>query len=433
LLQRELDVHLKASRGELVFHLAGAEFADGWVPVAGLREALSRRKLMPLAGVLQAGDGWSSDEFTFASFGEGRCGGCSATAVLREVAVHEAAEALCQTCIDDWELGKELVAGGRILVRSAEGAIDLLGERWGIGEEGDLEIRFIGHAPRTGARPATFEELAERSDGRRYLAYLRIDADRVGLEFDQLAGDPARIWGLSRFLDEAFSAGVGQLVRSRFAGVYPVYGGGDDLFVIGPWDEVLDFAAAWRAEFRERSDNRLTFSAGLALARPREHILTKSEEAARALEEAKKARDSIHAFGETIGWGEFDPVYKGAQQLSKLHEAGQVQSAFLHDLANLHELSKTPDERDRERRRDARWHSRLYYQVHRNLAGEAREFATAALLSPGWLWPRVGFAVRYAMLRRGREDGEAADYVGRRPPPTPALGQGAELKRRTVR
>jgi hypothetical protein len=92
------------------------------------------------------------------------------------VVLQEETEALCQTCIDDPELGKELVAGGRIrLARSAGGPIDLLGEGWGIGREGDLEIRFIGHSPRTGARPATFEELAERSNGRRYLAYLRIE------------------------------------------------------------------------------------------------------------------------------------------------------------------------------------------------------------------------------------------------------------------
>jgi CRISPR-associated protein Csm1 len=225
-------------------------------------------------------------------------------------------------------------------------------------------------------------------------------------------------------LDEAFSVGVGELLRSRFAGVYPVYGGGDDLFVIGPWDEVLDFAAAWRAEFRERSDNRLTFSAGLALGRPREHILTKSEEAARALEEAKITRDSIHTLGETIGWEEFDRAYKGALELSKLHEAGQIRSAFLHDLAYLHQLAKGPGVRLPDKMPDERWHSRLYYQVHRNLMGEAREFASAAFLSPGWLWPQVGFAIRYAMLRRGREDGEATGYVEEAPhlPPPKVRG-----------
>src|SRR5581483_6023321 len=119
---------------------------------------------------------------------------------------------------------------------------------------------------------------------------LRIDADRIGMKFRELLGQPTRVWALSKLLDRAFSSSVSELIASHFQTLYPVYGGGDDLFVIGPWDKVIDFAARFRSLFRELSGDALTFSAGIALAKPRQHILTKSEEAEYALNEHAKAR-----------------------------------------------------------------------------------------------------------------------------------------------
>jgi hypothetical protein len=56
---------------------------------------------------------------------------------------------------------------------------------------------------------------------------------------------------------------------------------------------------------------------------------------------------------------------------------------------------------DRYQHGDERWHSRLSYQIERNLSGQARDFARSAFLAPGHLWQHAGFMVRYAMLRAG--------------------------------
>jgi CRISPR-associated protein Csm1 len=216
------------------------------------------------------------------------------------------------------------------------------------------------------------------------------------LEFRKLSGDPWRTWGLSRLLDDAFSSAVARLLKARFPNLYPVYGRGDDLFVIGPWNDVVDFAAAWRSEFRAISGNNLTFSAGIALAKPRQHILSKSEEAEHALNEhAKGPRDSIHALGATIPWSEFDDVRAGAGQLAAMHAGRQIKSALLHNIIDLH---------DRWQKGDERWHSLLFYQLERNLTGEAKSFVRRAFLSPGHLWKHAGFAVRYAMLHTAGEE-----------------------------
>ena len=223
---------------------------------------------------------------------------------------------------------------------------------------------------------------------------MTIDADRIGEKFRVLAGNPRRTWGLSKLLDTAFSASVSKVMELRFPNS-PVYGGGDDLFVIGPWNDILDFASAWRSEFGTISGHQVTFSAGMALSKPRQHILTKSDEAEHALNEhAKVPRDSIRALGCTIAWAEFPSVLDGARRIAGMHGEGQIRSAFLHDLMELHA---------RRNRGDARWHSLLFYQIERNLTGPAKDFVKTAFLSPGNLWKHADFAVRYAILGSASE------------------------------
>lgn len=390
--QGELDDDLlRTYKGELAFHLAGAEFADGRIPVGGLRDAMARRKQTPLDRALRTAGKWVPERFVF-SGGDAKCAGCGSTAALCDQS-----ERLCQTCVDDSELGKRLLMGGPLrLKQSPHGSLAVLGERWTVSSDGPILVSAVTHTPLEREQLATFKELSGRAGGRQYLGYLRLDADRIGLEFRKLEGDPRRTWGLSKLLDETFSSAVTEKLRTQFANLYPVYGGGDDLFVIGPWNEVLDFAAAWRSEFRKISEDKLTFSAGVALAKPSHHILTKSEESEGALNDhAKIPRDSIHALGSTISWAEFGEVHALANRVTELHSSRQIKSALLHDIAYLHE---------RWQRGDPRWHSLLFYQFERNLTREARRVMADAFLSPGHLWEHAGFIVRYAMLSGGAQE-----------------------------
>ncbi len=352
---------------------------------------------MPFGYALRNGSGWATDRFTFGATDHGKCDGCGCTARLS----HDSgdSEKLCQTCIDDRELGKRLhypVKAYIIDEESQQGLVSLLGERWDISPDGPLTIPAVCYAPVENGELATFEQIASRAPGRPYLAYLRIDADRIGQQFRALAGDPQRTWGLSGLLDGAFSTAVPNLIRASYPSIYPVYTGGDDLFVIGPWNEIFDFAAAWRSKFREISGDRLTLLGRKGANQARQHILTKSDEAADALDEhAKIPRDSIHALGATIPWAKFDEVLKCARQLAEFHAAGQIRGALLHDIIELH---------GRWRKGDARWHSLLFYQVERNMGGDAKTFVRRALLSPGDLWKHADFVVRYAMLRSGERE-----------------------------
>jgi CRISPR-associated protein Csm1 len=384
-LQCRLDNDLLTTyHGELVFHLAGAEFIDGKIPPT-LHQRMHDRNRTPLAGVLQTGEAWASQRFFFSATKHAKCEGCGATARLSDTT-----ENLCETCVDDLELGRGIMQGGATLKSSKNGPIALLGSRWTLSLNGEVRIPLVSHAPVEHGQVATFESLAKRASGRNYLGYLRIDADRIGVQFSNLGGQPRRVWGLSTLLDTAFGVSVVNLIRSTYPNLYPVYGGGDDLFVIGPWNDALDFALAWRSEFSKITGDRLTFSAGIALAKPRQHILSKSEEAEHALNtHAKRLRNSIHALGCTIPWPEFTSVLARAKQLAEFHAKGQVRSAFLYDIIELH---------TRFRKGDERWHPLLFYQVKRNLAGQAKNFIQQVFLSPANLWIHADFVARYAML-----------------------------------
>jgi CRISPR-associated protein Csm1 len=384
-LQSRIDLDfLEGYRGELVFHLAGAEFGDGRIPIAELGKEMARRRQQPLGRALRSDGGWQAEHFVFRATGHGKCEGCGVTATLT-------GEKLCQTCVDDRELGGALLGSGAVsLGRSASGPIRFLEEHWGVSGSGTVRIAALAHAPLEGRRLATFEDLAARAQGRGYLAYLRIDADRIGQEFRDLAGDARRTWGLSTLLDGAFSDSVSSLIQLKFPNLYPVYGGGDDLFAVGPWNDILDFAGRWRAEFGAISGQKLTFSAGVSLARPRQHILAKSEEAEHLLNEcAKSARDSIHALGCTIPWADYDRALACGRDLARLHKDGEIKSALLKNILDL---------RERCVKGDGRWHSLLFYQVERNLKGEAKSFVRNAFLWPGAHWKHADFVVRYAML-----------------------------------
>lgn len=119
-----------------------------------------------------------------------------------------------------------------------------------------------------------------------------------------------------------FCGRVQELLQRIYPSIYPVYGGGDDLYLIGPWDRTLALAVLLREEFqRDVAGGKMTFSAGFALGKPHHHILTKSDEAA-ALEVSKdRGRDRMTALGVTAEWTEC------------MDEAAGFKNRIVHELS----------------------------------------------------------------------------------------------------
>jgi CRISPR-associated protein Csm1 len=251
----------------------------------------------------------------------------------------------------------------------------------------------------------TLEGVASHARGRRWLAYLRVDADRIGEAFMKKTGnDPVRVQALSRLLDGFFSHEVQELVSRDFRSIYPVYGGGDDLFVIGPWDQALAFSLRLEKLFATTTGGEITISAGVSLSRPKQHILSKSEEAEQALRDAKKTRRSIHALGETMTWNEFAEVLPQARQVADWHDQKLLPSAFVQDVLSLHNEW-------RKRKGDwPRYRPVLHYQIERNLGRSAEAVRNwADTLSSPQVWKHAGFIARYVMVASMSSGGEEID------------------------
>lgn len=122
-----------------------------------------------------------------------------------------------------------------------------------------------------------FEDYADHSTGIKRLGILRMDVDNLGMVFIKGLQFPEREkqgWGkvilengeprlkqmasisrmatLSRQLNHFFSGYVpGLLDLDRFDRCQVIYAGGDDLFVIGSWDQLPGLAGTVRDEFRQ--------------------------------------------------------------------------------------------------------------------------------------------------------------------------------------
>lgn len=169
-----------------------------------------------------------------------------------------------------------------------------------------------------------FETLAEKSGGEtgiNRLAVLRADVDNLGAAF--IAGfteenaSLARSATLSRQLSVFFTRYINDICKGRLAPgqqpfsllrakkaasrkVHIVYSGGDDLFIVGAWDDLIELAVDIRRAFRQFTNGKLTFSAGVGFFKPSVPISTMARETGQ-LEDAAKdnapEKDSIALFG----------------------------------------------------------------------------------------------------------------------------------------
>lgn len=174
------------------------------------------------------------------------------------------------------------------------------------------------------------EELAKLAGGTREaagidrLGVLRADVDNLGAAF--MAGFPAqyatlgRSAALSRQLSLFFKRYVNNLCAGEVNGlnensyskfalfeakpqkerhVHIIYSGGDDMFIVGAWDDLLELAVDIRQSFRRFTNNKLSFSAGMGMFGSKCPI-SEMARGAGLLESAAKEnpeKDSIAMFG----------------------------------------------------------------------------------------------------------------------------------------
>lgn len=206
--------------------------------------------------------------------------------------------------------------------------------------ENDLAIRLYladYSAKNENDEVMTFDDLAKSScktdKGIKRLGVLRLDIDDLGIAFssgfvsdkDKIE-DNLRYATLSRYADLSkdismfFKVAINKICAGDLIGcvdfeekafnilgiakaqkrkVNIIYAGGDDLFLVGAWDEVLEVAIDINRAFKQFTNEKLTLSAGMAMFSPTYPISKMAEIAGLLVQMSKNRKDknSIALFG----------------------------------------------------------------------------------------------------------------------------------------
>lgn len=204
--------------------------------------------------------------------------------------------------------------------------------------------------------PKTFEHIANKAMNQADVGYrgiealgiLKADVDQLGLLMTcGLAKEEitlSRIATMSRQLNFFFCLYLPHLLKTsdRFRDVYTVFAGGDDLFLIGPWNRMIELVELLHDRFEAYtcSNPELHFSAGISLQKPHAPIDKMSDTAEKALKMSKdNGRDSVTIFAETIKWNEFFALQEIKKQLNEWQKGSMVNSAMIYRLNDFIDMA----------------------------------------------------------------------------------------------
>jgi len=187
--------------------------------------------------------------------------------------------------------------------------------------------------------------------GIKRLAVLRLDVDNLGAAFmagfskqeDGSYNTLARSAVFSQQMSIFFKFHINQFAKDKNLTI--IYAGGDDVFAIGSWQDVIDFAVDIRQKFIAFTNGKLTLSAGVGLYPDKTPIHLMALDAGQ-LEEAAKdnGKDSISLFNEryTFKFDDFiNEIYKGKLKDIRKYFSSQKDRGinFLYRLVELLQLN----------------------------------------------------------------------------------------------
>ncbi len=220
-----------------------------------------------------------------------------------------------------------------------------------------------------------FNLLAEQSIGVRRIGVLRMDVDDLGDLFGRRLDRPQGLAGLavtaalSVTLSRYFEGWVGELCRRAndddgAGGVYAVYSGGDDLFLVGSWHRIPHLAQRIRTDFARYVLGRaphpgevppITLSGGVTLHIARYPLYQAADDAAEALAAAKRhtrsnqrTKDAITFLGRTLGWEHFGDATNLCAELVDLMQEKGAPRSLLMVIQTLDARSRQAQRRNRD-------------------------------------------------------------------------------------
>lgn len=235
--------------------------------------------------------------------------------------------------------------------------------------------------------PKTLNDIAGSArlnkQGLEALGVFKADVDDLGLlmacGLRENLYTVSRLATLSRQLNDFFSLYLPALLAEseRFNNVYTVFAGGDDLFLIGPWNRIPELAVTLEDAFKEYvcRNPEIHFSAGITLHKPHTPVDVLGRDSEQALEQSKHGgRNRVTLFDRTVTWNEFRELAAIEKELAQWVDDQWISAVFLYRI-NLF-INMAEEERKLfakfsqgihiEKMACTQWRSRLAYAVERN-------------------------------------------------------------------
>ena len=198
----------------------------------------------------------------------------------------------------------------------------------------------------------TFEEYA----GDTNLGILRMDIDGLGKRFIEGFNSIKEYKAFSKRLVDFFEKETEKIQQEQVFRNYLniIYAGGDDLFVLGRWDKVIDFAERIHKEVDAvLGKDGITISGGIVVINPKFPIAKAANSAGEAEETAKQfhegEKNAFCFLGKAISWkDEFDYVKSYQQQFVSLIENYGLSKGILHKLMLYASIAEQNKIRKRE-------------------------------------------------------------------------------------
>ncbi|MCF0178098.1 MAG: hypothetical protein HUJ90_05680, partial [Bacteroidales bacterium] len=195
-----------------------------------------------------------------------------------------------------------------------------------------------------------FKTLEEYADGT-YLGILRMDVDGLGKVFIEGFPSMAAYEEFSNRLDIFFQVKLKEIQRRKEYADYLniVYAGGDDIFAVGRWDRLIDFANEVRQRFAEHVNRKgISISGGIAIVDDKFPIAKAAELAGEAESAAKSfnngAKNAFNMFGATVSWqDEFGFVESYKDKLVELCENAKMPRSIMHRLMVFADMKQRGD------------------------------------------------------------------------------------------
>jgi len=253
-------------------------------------------------------------------------------------------------------------------------------------EEAEREI--------TEGAPKTFSMIAQKAqrkteggfEGKDFLAAFKADVDNLGLIFsigllgrdetEPSALTISRLTSLSRMFNHFFSDYLVKFIRKNYPDLYLIFAGGDDLFLLGPWPDVIDFAEGLTGEFRNyvAGNPDIHLSAGIALAKHRYPIRSLVDVVEDALEKSKgfgnEEKNAFTFLGVTDSWNVYPRLLEKGKWLDKLvnAEKGAVPVGFVNRLLRYTRMRREFLDRGKSKLRAGLYKSLMRYDIARNMS-----------------------------------------------------------------